>query len=157
MRKFQFNLQRVLDFRETIEDKLLGELAASRAQHDREFEKLSQIMRARDQFRRKMRKQLAGSDPDAIRRAYFYLNDLVRQVQSQELAVMSAAEQRNMKTAEVLDASKDRKVMERLKDYKLVEYKSEMQSQEQKFLDDLASIRSNRLKVPRDATNGGNA
>lgn len=146
MRKFKFNLQRVLDYRGSIEEKLMGELAVVRAQHDQELERLGEMSRARDQFRRKMRKQLSGGDPDEIKRAYFYLNDLVRQVQSQELAVMRAAEQKNQKTAEVVEASKDRKVMERLRDYKLAEHTSDLHAQEQKFLDDLASIRSNRSK-----------
>ncbi len=156
MRKFKFNLQRVLDYRESIEEKLLSELAAARAQHDREIQKLTEITHARDQFRRRMRRHLTGGDADEIKRAHFYLNDLVRQVQSQEQAVHRAEEVKNRKTAEVVEASKDRKVLERLRDYKLVEYTSEFHSQEQKFLDDLASIRSNRSKSS-GASEGGHA
>jgi flagellar protein FliJ len=156
MRKFKFNLQRVLDYRETIEDKLLGELAAARAQHDREIEKLTEVTRARDQFRRRMRRQLTSGDPDEIKRAYFYLNDLVKRVQSQEMAVSQAEEFKNLKTTEVVEASKDRKVLERLRDYKLVEYTSDLHSQEQKFLDDLATIRSNRSKAG-SVSEGGHA
>ncbi len=155
MRKFEFNLQRVLDYRESIEEKLLGELAAVRAEHDREVGKLTAMMRARDSFRKKMKRQLSAGSPDEIRTAYFYLNDLVRQIQSQEVNVMRAAEQKNRKTAEVVEASKDRKVMERLRDYKIVEHRVETQAQDQKFLDDLSSIRTNRARSR--AADGGHA
>lgn len=154
MRKFKFNLQRVLDYRESIEDKLLAELAAARAQHDREIEKLTEVTRARDQFRRRMRRQLTAGDPDEIKRAHFYLNDLVKQVQSQEMAANRAADIKDHKLAAVVEASKDRKVLERLRDYKQVEYTSEMHSQEQKFLDDLATIRSNRSKAGQTSEGG---
>jgi flagellar FliJ protein len=155
MRKFRFNLQRVLDYRGSIEEKLLAELAAARAHHDREVARLLEISRSRNLYRRKMRKQLTGADADAIRQAHNYLDDLVRRLKSQEIAVTRAADLKDKKTAEVIEASKDRKVLERLRDYKLLEYTSEAQSLEQKFLDDIASIRSNRAKSRSGSAGGG--
>lgn len=155
MRKFKFNLQRVLDYRESIEEKLLMELAAVRARHDREVAKLAEITRHRDRFRRRMKERLSAGDPEEIRRAHHYMEDLVRQIKAQQVAVTEAAEARQSKTAEVVEAAKDRKVLERLRDYRLVEHTSETRALEQKFLDDVASIRSNRARSIRRPGFGG--
>lgn len=157
MRKFKFNLQRVLDYRESIEEKLLMELAAVRARHDREVAKLAEISRHRDRFRRRMKESASGgrADADEIRRAHLYMDDLVRQIRAQQVAVTEAEEARQRKTTEVVEAAKDRKVLERLRDYRLVEHTSETRALEQKFLDDVSSIRSNRTRSVRRPGFGG--
>ena len=155
MRKFKFNLQRVLDYRESIEDKLLMELVVARARHDQEISKLADITRRRNRYRRRMRDQMSSGDAEAIRCAQHYMEDLVSQIKAQQVAVMDAEEIRDRKTQEVIEASKDRKALERLRDYRLVEHTSEMRSLEQKFLDDVTSIRSNRAKTVRRVEQGG--
>lgn len=155
MRKFKFNLQRVLDYRESIEEKLLMELVVARARHDQEVAKLADITRRRDRYRRRMKEQMSSGDAELIRRAQHYMEDLVQQIRIQQVAVTEAAKTRDKKTQEVIEASKDRKVLERLRDYKLLEHTSEMRSLEQKFLDDVSSIRSNRAKTLRRAEQGG--
>jgi len=157
MRKFRFSLQRVLDYRETVEDKLLTELAAIRAQHERELARLVEITQARDQFREKMKQELADGDPEDIKQAYRYLSDMTRQVKLQEIAVRRTAERKDQKTAEVTRARKDRRVLERLRDYKLLEHKREAAANEQKFLDDIACIRHSRAKSQRRPATGGQA
>lgn len=155
MRKFRFNLQRVLDYRETIEEKLLTELAAIRSQRDQELARLVEFTHARDLFREKMRRELAEGSSDDIKQAHRYLSQLMREVRIQDALVRRITERKDEKTAEVIEAAKDRKVLERLRDYKLLEHRREGETHEQKFLDDVASIRHNRRRSGHSSASGG--
>ena len=144
MKRFRFNLQRVLDYRKTMEDILLTELGAIRAEYERESARLYDMSRASSLFALELKRHLAAGDPDEIRLAYGYLEHLGEQIGAQQEMLRRIDETKRRKTAEVVAASKDRKVMERLKDYKVTEYRKDAERDHQKFLDDLASIRSNR-------------
>jgi flagellar protein FliJ len=147
MRKFHFKLQRLLDYRQTIEDKLLAELAAIQAEHAREADKLRELIYTRNQFRDKIRRGLCDSDdPDDIKRNYTYLHDLSRRVSAHEVSVARIWEKRNRKMAEVVEASKERKTLDRLREYEVAMHQAEGQRQEQKFLDDVAGVRHRREK-----------
>jgi flagellar FliJ protein len=155
VRKFSFNLQRVLEYRETIEEKLLIELAAIRSDHDRALAELGLITAARDDFRHAMKERLSEGDADEIKQAYRYLNELTRRVKSQHFTVNELRQQKDDKTAEVLEAAKERKVLERLKEHKHLEHTRESGRQDQKFLDDIASIGHGRRKVVRASSGRG--
>lgn len=154
MRKFRFNLQRLLDYRESIEEKLLAELAAVRAQYDREVETLAAAKSLCVSYRENMRTQLSIGSVEDIKAAHRYLNELIRQVKAQEIKVRQVEVLKDKKTAEVVEAAKDRKVLERLREYKVLEHRKEADSLEQKFLDDVASIRHNRTAVSNPARGG---
>jgi flagellar FliJ protein len=135
-----------LDYRETVEEKLLAELAVIQAEYERELARLDEIKRNRDLFIESMKKQLSDGTADEIKQAHEYLQQLIEQILMQEINIRSVSERKDKKTAEVVEASKDRKVLERLKEHKKVEYKRETERQEQKFLDDIACIRFGREK-----------
>lgn len=155
MRKFRFNLQRVLDYRQTVEERLLAELAAIQAEHSRESARLAHMRHEREMFKQKMKQQLSGGSAEDIKQAYGYLQQLTRQALAQEVTVRRLIQQKDQKTAEVIEASKDRKVLERLKEYKVTAYHRESERQEQKFLDDLACIRFGRENGTSDCATGG--
>jgi len=147
MRAFHFNLQRVLSYRETVEDALMTELAAIAAEHEREVARLDHIRRTRDSFRVSMKEKLAEGDPEVIRRAHGYLTALSERVVDQVEAVLQIALKKEEKTAEVVEASKDRQVLDRLKEMKATEHRREMQGEEQKFLDEVAGVRHQAKQV----------
>jgi flagellar protein FliJ len=144
MRRFNFSLQRLLDYKHTVEDVLLVELAAIRAEHAREKAVLAEMTRAKDTFGRRIRKTLAAGDAEQIQRAYAYLLDLGRQITSQDAKVRQIAVRQDEKTSEVIAASKERKALDRLREQKQDEHQREDQRLAQVFLDDIASTRSRR-------------
>ncbi|MEN6370671.1 MAG: flagellar export protein FliJ [Armatimonadota bacterium] len=154
MKKFKFNLQRVLDYRQTIEDKLLAELAAVQAEHERELVKLEDMKHELSRFREKMKVELSQGSADEIKESYNYLQQLTKQVLAQQLVVSNVKEKKDQKTLEVVDAAKERKALERLKEYKVADYKKEADRQEQKFLDEIAGIRFGRTRAEDFATGG---
>jgi flagellar FliJ protein len=157
MKKFKFNLQRVLDYRQTLEDRLLGELGAIQAELEREHTKLANLTCQRDSFRSSMTKQLTGGSADEIKEAYAYLTQLSRQVVLQEVCVYHVEARKDRKLAEVVEASKERKVLERLKEHKVSEHRKESERQEQKSLDEMACINFARARNSEDCVTGGAA
>jgi flagellar FliJ protein len=155
MKRFRFNLQRVLDHRQMIEDALLAELAAMQTEQERQMARLAEMRRDRDIFKVKMKEQLSGGSADDIKQAYVYLQQLTAQALAQEVVVRRMRDAINRKTDEVLEATKERKVLERLKEYKKTEHRREAERQEQKFLDDIACVRFGRAKNTRDCATGG--
>jgi len=144
MRKFHFSLQRLLDYKQTVEDALLVELAALRAEHTREKAVLAEMMRAKEAFGRRIRKTLVTGDAEQIQRAYAYLQDLGKQITSQDAKVRQIAMKTDEKMCEVIAASKERKALDRLREHKEDEHRQEAQRLAQVFLDDIASTRSGR-------------
>ncbi len=141
MRAFQFNLQRVLSYRETVEDGLMAELAAITSEHEREVARLERMRRTRDSFRVSMTEKLAQGDPEVIRRAHGYLTALSETVADQEDVMYRIAAKKTQKTAEVVEASKDRQVLDKLKEIRATEHRREMLGEEQQFLDEVAGGR----------------
>lgn len=156
MKSFRFNLQKVLKYRENVEEMLLAELAAIRAAYDRELNRLSEITAARDMFHETIKRELAYGDPEYIRRAYHYLQDLSRQVDAQLITVRKLAIEKEEKTAEVLRASQDRKILEKLREYKAAEHKQKSLREEQKFLDDIAGIKHRQKRTAEKFQGVGN-
>lgn len=157
MKKFTFNLQRVLDYRQTLEDRLLGELGAIQAELEREQSILADLTQQRDSFRSDLTRQLSSGNADEIKEAYQYLTQLSRQVVLQEVSVYQAEGKKDRKMAEVVEASKERKVLEMLKEQKVLEHRKEYERQEQKFLDDIAGIKFGRSRSSSDCVSGGAA
>jgi flagellar FliJ protein len=147
MKKFQFKLQRLLDFKETREDLLLTELGIAQNNVAREAVKLSDITYERSICRERLKNELSTGNPDNILDNYRYLNHIVSEESLQRDRVKKAEEQKGLKTLELIDASKERKVLENLKERKNDEYKQEVESNEQKFLDDIASFKRGGISL----------
>lgn len=141
MKRFQFKLQRLLEFREAREDVLLTELGVARNNYEMERVRLSEMQTAEDTCRDKLKDSLSSGSAEEILNTYNYLNHLMVEESKQQSRVVKAEELKNIKTNEVIDASKECKVLENLKDRESSEYKRLVESDEQKFLDDLASFK----------------
>lgn len=136
MKRFSFKLQKVLNYRETIVDALLSELAAIRKSYECELARLLDITALRDSFHDQMKRDLSCSDPEHIRRAYHYLQELSDQISAQEVIVKRLAAQKDNKTREVIRASRDRKVLEKLKEYKADQHRRDILIEDQMALDE---------------------
>lgn len=144
MRRFNFSLQRLLDYKQTVEDALLVELAALRAEHAREKTALAEMKSAKEIFARRAKRILVTGDGEQIRRAYAYLQDLGNRIVAQDAKVKQVAVKVDEKMSDVIEASKERKALDRLREQKQVEHRLESLRLDQVFLDDIASTRHGR-------------
>jgi flagellar protein FliJ len=147
MKRFAFGMQRVLDYRRTLEDVLLGELGAIQAEYARESKRLDEMTTAREEFKNRMRELLATAGPDELKRAHDYLHDLTQRTLAQRANLLTVSKRKDQKTAEVVVAAKDRKSLERLREHKVEEHRNESLRDEQKFLDEVSSVRHGRAKA----------
>jgi flagellar protein FliJ len=145
MKTFSFSLQRLLDYKRTLEDLLMAELATIRAEHIHERGRLLDMIDARDVFARGIKKTLLSGNVDDIKRVHKYMQELSTRVAAQEEKVRMILEKRDRKTEELVEAANERKSLERLRERKAEEHRMEQERAAQIFLDDVAGIRSRNI------------
>jgi len=136
-RPFQFRLQKVLDYRVHIEDKLKAELAELKAIRD--F-----LLAEREEAREKqsaMLTRMAESEFDvtALQLMRLYIERLDREIARKNREIAETEKRIELKRTEVVEASRDRKVMERLRESQERSYRREQLRVEQKMLDELGT------------------
>jgi flagellar FliJ protein len=145
MRKFKFSLEPVLDHRERIED----EKQQIFAERQRELQDAEQeLARLNGDFKRfstALREDHARLSTEELRWHYAHLEFLDRCITMQHAVISQRRAVAERARLELVEASKDRKVMEKLKDKRREEHQALESSLEQKELDDA----NNRRFVPR--------
>ena len=142
MRKFRFKLQTVLDQRQAREERLLGELGELRREETREFDRLcrlkGELAAACDAVGEALRTR---SDVGEVKRRDEYAMAKSDDVKVGELTLQGVRKKVEAKRLEVVEAMKDRQVLESLRDRKEREHVLAQARAEQKQLDEMASLR----------------
>ena len=149
MPRFQFRLQQYLGVKEQIEDQ--KELEYGRALQKLEEEKLklvsmqNQITENIDALRSSITKSIS---PMEIRRYNNTIERLKHQIQVQEEVIKSAEAFVEEKRQELVQAMKERKALEIVRDKAREEFNLEQNLAEQKQVDELVSFKyTDKLKV----------
>lgn len=147
MKKFKFPLQPVLEQRERIEEEKQiafaarqRELRAAQADLDR----LDGQFRANSDRLRRDHKQLCTDD---LRAHYAHLEYLDRAITMQHGVVSQCRFAAERARVDLLEAGKERKVIEKLKERRMEEHRQLVAAQEQKDLDD-----ANNRRFARNAS-----
>jgi len=145
VKKFDFNLQKVLDVREFEEKRKLEEHAKACANHNKEKQLLSILQdeeKANMQIVSQMRSQSANVG---------LMNILTTSLESQHQKVNKQGEKLaeanavvKSTKAELLNANKKKRLLQKFKDVKYVQYRDKIHKQEQKLFDEIASVRAYR-------------
>jgi flagellar FliJ protein len=136
MKKFAFQLQPVLEHRERIEDEKQQTLAARQRaldESERELEHLNDDFRAHANGLRERHKGFTG---DELRLHYAHLQFIDRSIVAQIHVVAERRVALDRARIDLLAASKDRKVVEKLKDRRREAHSVEELRVEQNELDD---------------------
>jgi len=145
MKKFKFKFETVLSVKEKREEQLkreLMQLSALRLEQEHilkrfENEKAAAYMDKGEQ---------KGRGTDIMSLIYYesYLNLLRRQIDITNKKIVELQEKENTKRGEVIEASKEKKVFQRLKERGFNDFKKMVLSNEQKTLDEIAVNRYSR-------------
>lgn len=138
-RTFSFKLERILDLRAQLEDQARMMLARAQAAHDEQEKNLARLRETLRQHMEKQRQARRSSGDlwlwENYRKALE--NDVAEaQVRLRELAL-------NLQKArkEALDRSRDRKLLEKLKETQARKHDEEENMREQKENDEMATLR----------------
>jgi len=140
MRKFSFRLESVLNLRKARESVLLAELAAARRALAAEKMALEQ-RKARSTYvlarARERRRSLQGNTEEGeVQR---FLDVLEEEVQAQMRRVAEAQQQVDAKLSEVLEAMKERKALERLRERKLNDHVMQSAREDVRAMDEIGA------------------
>ena len=151
MKKFRFTLQPVLEHRERIEDACKTALAARQRELDlaqAELDALGERFRDHSEMLRGEHRSLSAED---LRLHYAHVAFLDRAIDAQLGVVATRRAAVERARADVLEASKERKAVEKLKDRRRETYAEEERRVEQNELDD-ANARRHARTTERTST-----
>jgi flagellar protein FliJ len=141
MPDFKFRLESVLEFRKKIEDDRKKELAQLKELLEKEQDFLRELEVKITQVQDKMREQQSESlcNIEEMLNYYRYFISCKERAKEQVSLIESLIESVEHKREDLVAASKERKIMEKLKENQYKEYKKLMDSWETKIIDELAT------------------
>ena len=141
--KHKFRLAQLLKYRKSIEDKRRIALAMIEEKRFREEEKLFRLREAQ----RSYHSQLKNGQGEILQHLSC-LEALAHESFSRREALQELLREVLEAKEQLLEASKARKIVEKLRDKEFERYKQHMLKQERKYLDEIATGRFIRMNSP---------
>jgi len=141
MKKFKFRLQKVKELKEEIEKQKMQLLAKASERVAREEMQLEMYYKKQQECYRQLEnvRTEAKINPVGINYYYSYLEKLEMDIKNQKLKIAAAKQELEKRRKILLAATKERKVLDKLKSRQHQSYMIEMFKKEQAIMDDLAA------------------
>lgn len=144
MNRFRFRFRSVLRFREARENEKKQELGIKLNRLKHEEDKLDGIVNTSKNH--DMLREKSGQGRTSVRTLiynYFYARFLDKSISDQKNAVDSAEDDVEAKRIELIEVTKKKKILERLKERELEDYNQAVVKEEQTLIDEIATQRFN--------------
>ena len=142
MKRFEFRLEPVRRFRAGVEKERKREFAEAQAAYERELALLNGLRNEESKVVRELRGELNGRcDAHRVTAAWSRLELLRKRIQIQEARTQEAQRHLEEKRSALVEATKERKVMDRLRELRWEDHLYELGREEQGFLDEVAGGR----------------
>lgn len=142
---YRFNLEALLQHRKFIEESKQKDLSLVQLEFDQEQKCLSILLKKQidlaDEFRIR---QNSSMQPQEIVMYRTYTSRLINEIDIQQKKVQESEKKVNIARDQLLSATKDRKIMETLKEKKKKEFIQKVNKREQILINEAAVIRFNR-------------
>ncbi len=145
MKKFSFRLQTVLNIKEQKEEKLKNELLQINALKAKQELLLRELDKAKKQKGRE--KQQCQTEGTSIERLVFFekhIQGLIKKIEDTEKKIQELNKLYDKKRQEVIQATKEKKIFEKLKERDFRLFNKAVSDAEQKSLDEIAISKYNR-------------
>jgi flagellar FliJ protein len=141
---FSFKFQSILDLKQRIEDQKKSKYGEANEELKNQKDKLNVLIEERDyQFELMREKGKNGLTPKELIVYNNYMDRLKRSIEIQTVVVERAKAAVEKARLELVEAAKQRKMFETLKEKKLEEYWEEYYKKEQAQLDEVVSYKYN--------------
>lgn len=145
MKKFKFKLETVLNVKERKEEQLKHELMQIQALKIREEQLLSEVKEKRAYISmEKSDENKKGTDIQNLVNFEQYLGVLLKKIDDTQNSIKVLEKKADIKRVEVVEASRQKKVFEKLKEKQFGEFQKVVIQNEQKVLDEMAVSKFNR-------------
>ena len=142
MAKYNFKLEKVLNYKEKVEDLKKNEFAESSHKLNIEEEKLLYYNNYKESLLNK--KRATNSASIGQYKLYSsYIDDLSKKIKNQKKVVANAKEEFDKAKEELLVAMQERKSFEKLKEIQYEEYLLDMKKREEKLIDGIVTYKIN--------------
>lgn len=142
MPRFSFKLQRVLDIKERREEQLKGELASVKREYEEEEKILHSLEKSHSICLDRLREhQLKTISIQEVTWYQAYLSKLVNDISSQSQKLEDLLKRIDELTKKLIETSKERRVLEKLRERKWDEFRHEVECLEQEVLDEIGTSR----------------
>jgi len=143
MAKFNFKLASILNIREKMEDLKKNEFGKAVMALEAEKARLVVLQDTKALCIQSFRDSLAtGVKPDDLQQHNVYIDRLKVLIKQQKMAIIRAEEFVEQKRLELVEAMRERKTMDTLKDHAYEEYLIEEKQTEQKVIDEIVSYKT---------------
>lgn len=140
---FKFRLQKILEHRETLENIKKGEFSKAQAELNLEIEKLEKLENSKQSIsREKQEKSQTSTTMNELQKYNNYLIDLDRMMKLQAETIELVKEKVEKARKELIEATKDKKIIEKLRVRDYQEFLYEEKIKEEKANDQFVSYSS---------------
>ena len=143
MAKFKFSLASILNIKEKMEDLKKNEFGKALMALEAEKVRLEALIQERINCIESFRESLAqGVNPLDIKQHNNYLDNLKKRIIAQRMAVNIAEAFAEEKRKELVEAMRERKALDKLKENDYEQYLIEEKQEEQKSIDEIVSYKT---------------
>lgn len=131
MEKFSFSLQKVLEYRQQVEEQVKGEFARTLQLEQKKKAELTQVLQEKS--------NLLDFPQETVSRMQVtrrYLQALSEQVLLCQNNLLELQQRKSQVRAQLITAQKQRKILERLREKQFVSYQNQVAREQQAQLDD---------------------
>lgn len=151
MAVFRFRLQKLLDLKQQLEDKIKNELGLAIKAHEQEKEKLALIDAGISRLTEDFRKACSGTiNPDRIKEIKAWL-EVQKEARKQQLeAVKISRENVDKIRVRLVAAMQEKKVLANLREKEFEKFRKQEERNERKLTDELVSYRESLKKASQE-------
>lgn len=145
MKKFQFTLQKLMDFRQQELDRQKNTLSALQADLQRIYAEKEQLIKQVEEFSAELEtvcRQGAQAFEISVRKRYIVT--LQQEIHAKDASAARKQEEINKQLGVVVEATKDVRTLEKLKEKQLEDYKAAANKENEQFIEEFVSGQSIR-------------
>ena len=145
MKKFQFTLQKLMDFRQQELDRQKNTLSALQADLQRIYAEKEQLIKQVEEFSAELEtvcRQGAQAFEISVRKRYIVT--LQQEIHAKDTSAARKQEEINKQLGVVVEATKDVRTLEKLEEKQLGDYKAAANKENEQFIEEFVSGQSIR-------------